>query len=652
MLEQGQALLGWVAQHPGWALALLFLVSFIDAVFIIGAFVPASIVLFAVGALVAVEALELWPTALVAAAGALSGDLLSYWLGRRYGEALFEHRWLRRYPELISSGRSFFQRHGGKGVWLARFLGPVRAVTPALAGAAGMPALLFLLVDLSAAYVWALLYIVPGVVFGASLGLAAEVATRLVLLLVLALAAAGLAIWLTRFSVAHLQVRSERWMGAWLDWSRRHRGLGRFGAALADPDQPETPVLLLAALALTLLGALLLFAWAGTPWHPYPQPVDALIHQWLRDLQTPWGLAVAAAIASLGHWTVYAPVALTVMLALLFRRKPRAAAHWAAAVGFGLVISLLLQLIPILPPPAVYFGQREAVTFGDRDLVMVTVIYGFIPVLQATLRPSHVRGLWYMGGLALLLLIALARVVLAAEWASLALLSLAIGAAWVGLLALGYRRHRPERIFGRGFVWPVSAVFLLAAVASGWTLPTTAPPPAPRTVSLADWLEGTAELPASRVDIRGRPGAPFDLQIAGALPALAAGWTAQGWQPVPAPGLSDSLRWLTASAPVTSLAVLPQVHAGEHPVLTLRYPLDAERQWLLRLWPAQARLADGRPLWVASLTAQRARTFYRLFRYPVAESQAWPADLPLLPAGADWLEGPPGPPRRLALPAS
>ena len=223
MLEHAQSLLAWIGAHPGESLVLLFLVSMLDAIFIVGAFVPAAVVLFAMGALVALGSLELWPTAFVAGAGALAGDALSFAMGRHYGERLFQSRILLRYPDFVAGGRRFFARHGGKGVMLARFLGPVRSITPAFAGASGMSWLLFVVADAIAALMWALVFLVPGVLFGASLGLAAEVATRLAGLLVLNIALLLFGIWAARAAIGLFSTRAERWVRDLLEWSRRHR---------------------------------------------------------------------------------------------------------------------------------------------------------------------------------------------------------------------------------------------------------------------------------------------------------------------------------------------------------------------------------------------------------------------------------------------
>ncbi|MES9896122.1 MAG: VTT domain-containing protein, partial [Candidatus Thiodiazotropha endolucinida] len=87
-----------------------------------------------------------------------------------------------RHPATLQRGITFFQRYGGKSVALGRFFGPVRAIIPLVAGMLGMPPLRFLAANILSALVWAPAYLLPGIVFGASLELASEVAFRLVAL--------------------------------------------------------------------------------------------------------------------------------------------------------------------------------------------------------------------------------------------------------------------------------------------------------------------------------------------------------------------------------------------------------------------------------------------------------------------------------------
>lgn len=633
MTELGQAFLLWTEAHPGLALLILFAAAMLDAVFILGVFVPAGLVLFAIGALVALDVVAFWPAVLIAALGGLTGDLLSFALGRRYRERLFESNWLQRRRMLVTRAQLFFERHGGKGVLMARFLGPLRAVLPAVAGASPMPLWLFLLADGVAAVVWASAYILPGVVFGASLGLAAQVAGRLALLLVLLAALVWGAFALTRLSLQTASDRAERWLGALLDWSRRHRRLGRFGAALADPSQPETPVLALLAILLWALGALTLFLLAAPSLHAYPWPSDAAIFQWLRDLHTPYGIAIATVFLHLGEWPVYTPVAVAMLLTLMVQRRTRATAHWLAALAFGGVLSLGLARVPTVDAPHAYFLLTPPPGYAARDLVLATVIYGLIPVLLSTGRSAHQRTWFYGVASALLVLITVSRLYLGAQWFSHAMVLLVIGLLWTALLGLGFRRHRPSVVRLGATLIPVGLTFLLAATAQ-WTLDRDLLPAA-RSVEVrtgftwTDWQQdGFQQFASQRSDIAGRPKQPLNLQWAGPLPAIREALERSGWTPPPPLASGQVLRWLSDAAAVDTLPVLPQVHAGERQVLMLRHPQDARRQWLLRLWPADARFDDGTPLWVGSLVLQEARSAYLgLMRYPIAIDTANPDPL-------------------------
>jgi membrane protein DedA with SNARE-associated domain len=615
----------WINAHPEWAQLLLFLTAMLDALFIVGAFVPAGIVLFAVGALIALGSIDLWTTVLIAAAGALSGDAISFWIGRHYRERLYEWRLLKRYPDAVRNAQRFFERHGGKGVMLARFLGPVRSVTPAMAGAAGMSVGFFVVADGVAALAWSLAYILPGVVFGASLGLAAEVAGRLALVLLFSVTLVWMLLSLTLFTIRTLQNHAEQWIGAALDWSRRHRGLGNFGAALADPDYPETPVLAILAAVLLLLGGLWLYLWAAPGLHPYPSSIDAAVFQSFRELYTPWGIAAAEVLLQLGEWQVYGPVALTGFVSLVLARRPRAAAHWVAALAFAGLISLGLYMIPQLPPPHRYFGTLGPTGYTDRDLMLPIVIYSFMPVLLATKRRTNASMLFYSFSLLVLLFIVLARLYLGAQWWSMAMFSLVMGLLWTGMLGLGYRRHHPERLSATRFMLPVVAVFVLAASLQ-WSSdrvmtqhPETEAPVA--SLPAAAWAEQAYQLlPAQRHDVAGRPKQEFNLQWAGNLPEIEQALRRSGWQDVTPATAADSLRWLTSKTPIAELPVLPQVHARNHQSLMLRLPIDDQRQYLLRLWPSGYRLDDGQPLWVGYIASQRALTSYRLLRYPVSDA--------------------------------
>lgn len=616
MIDRLQVALLWVTAHPLLTLVVLFLMCIAESMVVVGMLIPTPLILLPAGALVALGSLPFWTTVLVAMAGAVLGDSINFWAGRRYGQRALESRYAQRYAAAVTRGRMLFEQHGAKALILARFVGLVRPFISATAGMYRMSAARFLGVELFASFLWAAPLIAAGVVFGASLSLAAEVATRLAVLLVALLVALGLLFWL----VNSLQHRARDWLSAVLDWSERHRELGRLGRWLADPTQPETPALALTALVLLCLGSLWLWILWG---HGVRVPglFDTMAWQGAQDFRTPVTTALALGVAQLADWRVYTPVAVTVLVALLLLRRTRAAAHWLAAVAFGAALSLGLYWLLKVPDPVNYFRGKLDVRFGGRDLVLATVIYGFLPVLLATERARVAATIYYAGTAAVIALMLAADVYLGAVWLSTGLFSVLFGALWVTVLGIGYRRHDADPLPARE-VLPLAFGVLIAATA--WESSAELgrqyelPPPetAHRIAPSAWWNGGYAQLPAYRVDAAGIEKQPLSLQWRGALPRIDAALHAAGWQAPVRLSWESSLRWLAVSAPLSQLPILPQVHAGRHQVLMLHRVLGHDEQWVIRLWPS-GWTAGSQPVWLGSVTRQTARRALKLLRVPI-----------------------------------
>jgi undecaprenyl-diphosphatase len=139
----------------------------------VGVIVPGETIVILGGVYASdVSATPLWlPGVIVAAAaGAVIGDNIGYWIGRRFGRDLLEkhgHRLLIS-KERLDRADAFYERHGGKTVFLARFVPVVRSVGVILAGISGMPWKRFFLYDLSGAVLWAIANAVLGYLAGRS----------------------------------------------------------------------------------------------------------------------------------------------------------------------------------------------------------------------------------------------------------------------------------------------------------------------------------------------------------------------------------------------------------------------------------------------------------------------------------------------------
>ena len=102
----------------------------------------------------------------------------------------------------------------------------------------GMKPSRFLTIDIPACISWAPLFLLPGVLFGASLEVASEYTGRLTVILVILLVVLWLTWWLMRLVYEPLANRSAHWLRHAINWSRRHPVLGRVAGPLLDPFAP------------------------------------------------------------------------------------------------------------------------------------------------------------------------------------------------------------------------------------------------------------------------------------------------------------------------------------------------------------------------------------------------------------------------------
>jgi membrane protein DedA with SNARE-associated domain len=196
----GEAL-RFIGDHAQWAGPVLFLLAFGESLAFLSLLLPATAVLVGAGGLIAAGALDFWVVMLWAAPGAWLGDAVSYWIGRHCGDSIAGMWPFRSRPALIENGRSFFERHGGKSVFIGRFFGPVRAVIPLVAGMMKMPERRFQFFNASSSVVWVPMLLAPGMAVGLGverLGGLDERQLRFAIAGMLLAASAGLMLWWLR----------------------------------------------------------------------------------------------------------------------------------------------------------------------------------------------------------------------------------------------------------------------------------------------------------------------------------------------------------------------------------------------------------------------------------------------------------------------
>jgi undecaprenyl-diphosphatase len=157
-----QPTLDFIAANSGWAFPVMFVTAFGESFAFVSLVFPGTSMLIVAGTLMASGSLPYWPVLAGAVIGAVLGDTVSFWLGYRFGGGIGRIWPFTRNPGLLPQGIRFFERHGGKSVFIGRFFGPVRAVIPLAAGIMRMPRGRFWFANVTSAIVWAPMLLLAG----------------------------------------------------------------------------------------------------------------------------------------------------------------------------------------------------------------------------------------------------------------------------------------------------------------------------------------------------------------------------------------------------------------------------------------------------------------------------------------------------------
>ncbi len=153
-----------IAQYGLWTYALLFLVIFVETGLVVTPFLPGDSLIFAAATFAALGSLDIWLLFVLLATAAVLGDTANYWIGHYLGERAYSIRWIKR--EYLERTHAFFQKHGGKTIFLARFVPIIRTFAPFVAGIGRMSYGYFFSYNVFGGIAWVGLFSAAGYLFG------------------------------------------------------------------------------------------------------------------------------------------------------------------------------------------------------------------------------------------------------------------------------------------------------------------------------------------------------------------------------------------------------------------------------------------------------------------------------------------------------
>jgi membrane-associated protein len=152
-----------------WIYAILFLIIFAETGFVVTPFLPGDSLLFALGALAAVDTsgtLNAGLISVVLIVAAILGNTLNYQIGRAIGPRAFSGRVRFLKVEYLQQTQAFFERHGGMTIVVSRFMPIFRTFAPFVAGVGQMHYGRFQAFNVVGGVSWVLIFIWGGFLFG------------------------------------------------------------------------------------------------------------------------------------------------------------------------------------------------------------------------------------------------------------------------------------------------------------------------------------------------------------------------------------------------------------------------------------------------------------------------------------------------------
>jgi undecaprenyl-diphosphatase len=416
---------------------------------------PGETILIASGVLVQRGHLDLGDVIVFGLLGAVLGDQIGYWIGRGGGRP-FVLRWGRYVfitPERLARAEAFFERHGGKAVFLARFFSGLRVFGALVAGISRMRWGTFILYNALGGAVWATAVVLVGYFLGSSIGLVERWLGRATLVL-LAVLAVVLAFYLAYRWAARNRARLAGWGEAVLTYPPVARLRTRYDVQLRwllhrlTPGQylglHLTVGLLAAAGCLWLFGGLAEDLLTGDPIVRFDRALDDYLHARATPPLTTFFLIVTA-------WgSIEAIVLLGVVVAaiLAWGRRWLFLGSWLAAVAGSAVLNQLLKGLFERPRP--YFKHpllvETSYSFPSGHAMESFVAYGMLAYFAVlALRSWKARVAAVFGAALLVMLIGFSRMYLGVHYFSDVLAGYAAGGVWLSALITGVETIRRSK---------------------------------------------------------------------------------------------------------------------------------------------------------------------------------------------------------------
>lgn len=603
-----QMLAQFFQAHPYSASIFTYVISFIEAMAVIGTIIPGTIAIPAIGFLIGSGIIPAGSTFMWAMLGAITGDCLSYFIGVYFQDRIHRMWPFTRWPSLLERSEKFFRNHGGKSVLFARFVGPMRAMMPMIAGMFKMSLTRFLFAAVPSAAVWTVIYLIPGALLGAlALELPTKVAAKFTLWVFVAMTALGLIIWFLQLFFRQFWQMIDYYIMQLWRYLHKHNTLFRITKFLSDPKKPDNHWQL--TLALAVIGIIILFLWVVHQVLISGVLIDTgySIYHLLRSLRFTRLDHIAMLITFFGDLPLILFAAGIIFLWLFWHRQKYVAMHWLGITVLSTAMAFVIKFLVYSQRPGDISYGMHSPSFPSAHAALSLALYGFLAVIIVRELKTPKKYFVYIVAGVLTTLISISRLYLGAHWLADVLGGILLGLAALLVVTISYRRKHILHFPVHKFTLTVIGIFV--AVWIGYTAimfkrevkkytliwPT-------QTITLKDLKKREAmNVPLYRLNRLGQPIEAFNVLYAGDLSKISQILLQQGWEQEPISfDLQNIIKSFSATSIAGHLTIFPELYRNKKPALLFTKSTKQDGEMLiLRLWESDISLKDSNlPLWI------------------------------------------------------
>lgn len=600
----------YVISHPYFGGLFAFLVAFAESLPLLGTIIPGSITMTFIGILVGRNILPFSSTLFLATIGALAGDMIGFWIGKHFNERLHTMWPFKKRPKWLAMGHAFFEKHGGKSIVIGRFIGPTRSSVPLFAGLLKMRWPNFIIAAIPSAFLWAIAYLVPGVIIGAiSLSLPKGQATTFSLIGLAVIVLLWLVFWAIQRFFVYIASHINRWIDSLWNWLNRHHS-SRFVIRLITNQQNPLDHNQLTIVLLAILSALLfIVTFTNVIFHVGIFDGNHPTFYFLQTLRNHHADKFAIVMTLLGDKITILAISVLVGIYCILRRQ------WY--VFWHLFIVMLLAFGGVYIFKHVYFSPRPTgflivapnSSFPSGHSTLSLCLFGFLSYLSSLLLEKKWRWIPYTLGSIIIILIMFSRLYLGAHW-----LCDILGATFLGFFILlmvvtSFRRRQPNA--KHPITWLIAVSI---AISIPWVVIATTefhhsmyrytPYYPSQYVKTERWWEDpTHYAPTFRLSRFGHPIQPFNIQWLGNISNIHTTLLKNGWHNASSKtNLKNALQRFASKAPESHLAFLRQLYHGKGPTLFMIKTFGPNKNLIeLRLWKTGLIFSDDLTLYIGSI---------------------------------------------------